>query len=56
MELGDSCPICQEEMTDPIELSLCKVRKDIFCRFNSNLSLLTLMIKQNVYFKEIIFF
>jgi len=27
MELGDSCPICQEEMTDPIELSLCKVHK-----------------------------
>lgn len=25
MELGDSCPICQEEMNDPIELNLCKV-------------------------------
>jgi len=28
LELGDSCPICQEEMSDPVELTQCK---HIFC-------------------------
>ena len=26
LEAGDSCPICQETMEDPIELNQCKVR------------------------------